>query len=33
MGDLTLPRQKFAAAGKNLDFGIAVNLYPVKRTF
>ena len=33
MGDFTEPQQKFAAAGENCDFAIAVNFYPVKRNF
>ena len=31
MGDFTQPQQKFAAAGKNFDFVIAVNFFPVKK--
>ena len=33
MGDFTKPQQKFAAAGENCDFVIAVNFHPVQRTF
>ena len=33
MGDFTQPQQKYAAAGENGDFVIAVNFYPVQRTF
>ena len=32
-GDFTKPQQKFATAGENCDFVIAVNFYPVQRTF
>ena len=33
MGDFTQPQQEFAAAGENCEFVIAVNVYPVQRTF
>ena len=33
MGGSTQPLQKFAAAGENCDFVIAVIFYPVKQTF
>ena len=33
MGDSTQPQQKSAGAGENCNFVIAVNFYPVKKSF
>ena len=33
MSDFTQPQQKFAAASEDCDFVIAVDFYPVQRTF